>query len=131
MEREAALRALGTPVDARIYEGAGHAWESEAPRRLIEDLPYVAGCTIRYDERGHSYIGETPIVNGEPDDSRAERVVMRLASGGPMTRCVGSGYVVGRDDETRAEATRAFLGFFRSALGSREGVARSDPGEGT
>lgn len=114
--RESALRKLGTPVDARIYEGAGHAWESSTPRRLFADSPFVAGCTIRYDEEGHSFMGETPIVDGDADDSRAERVVMRLASGGPMAACVGSGYVIGRDDETRAEATAAFLGFFGHTL---------------
>ena len=41
-----------------------------------------------------------------PRRSRAERVVMRLSSGGPMASCVHSGYVIGRDDETRAKATQ-------------------------
>ena len=31
-DREAELRALGVDVDARVYEGAGHAWESDTPR---------------------------------------------------------------------------------------------------
>ena len=114
--REAELRALGIEVDARIYEGAGHAWEAATPRRLFEDSPYVAGCTIRYDEKGHSFIGDVPIVDGAPDDTRPERVVMRLSSGGPMASCVGSGYVIGRDDETRAKATQAFLEFFDRVL---------------
>ncbi len=114
--REAELRALGVSVDARIYPGAGHAWESASPRRLREDSPYVAGCTIRYDEKGHSWIGDEPIVTGDPGDSRAARVVMRLSSGGPMASCVGSGYVIGRDDETREKATLAFLQFFERTL---------------
>ena len=116
-QREADLSALGVAVDARIYEGAGHAWENATPRRLFEDSPFVAGCTIQYDEQGHSFIDNVPIVTGEPDDSRAERVVMRLSSGGPMADCVGSGYVVGRDDETRGKATRAFLVFFATSFG--------------
>ena len=66
--------------------------------------------------RAFVYGGETPIVDGDADDARAERLVMRLASGGPMAACVGSGYVIGRDDETRAEATAAFLGFFGHTL---------------
>jgi dienelactone hydrolase len=114
--REAALRDLGTDVDARIYEGAGHAWESATPRKLFEDSPYVAGCTVRYDENGHSFIGETPIVDGAFDDTRAQRVVMRLSSGRPMASCVGYGYLIGRDDETRAMATEAFLAFLGRAL---------------
>ncbi len=115
-EREAELRALGVDVDARIYEGAGHAWEADTPRRLFEDSPFVAGCTVEYDANGHSSIDGVPIVDGAPDDSRAERVLMRVASGRPMAACVGSGYVIGRDDETRAKATRAFLGFFERVL---------------
>ncbi len=116
-EREAELRALGVSVDARIYEGAGHAWESDTPRQLFEDSPFVAGCTIRYDERGHSSIDGVPIVQGDADDTRAERVVQRLASGGPMADCVGYGYVIGRDDETRSKATAAYLEFFARELG--------------
>ena len=114
--REAELRALGVDVDARIYEGAGHAWEAATPRRLFEDSPYVAGCTIRYDENGHSFNGEVPIVDGRADESRAMRVVGRLSSGTKMASCVGSGYVIGRDDETRAKATAAFLEFFDRVL---------------
>ncbi|MBJ22226.1 MAG: dienelactone hydrolase [Deltaproteobacteria bacterium] len=110
-EREAELISLGIDVDARIYQGAGHAWESETPRRFFEDSPYVAGCTIRYDEAGHSWIDDVPIVNGDPGDSRAQRVVMRLSSGRAMASCVGSGYLIGRDDETREKATRDFLEF--------------------
>jgi len=41
---------------------------------------------------------------------------MRLASGGPMADCVGSGYVIGRDDETRKKATQAFLEFLTRTL---------------
>ena len=120
-EREAALRSLGVEVDARVYEGAGHAWEADTPRRLFEESPYVAGCTIEYDEQGHSWIEGVPIVDGDPDDTRAERVVMRLSSGGPMAACVHSGYLIGRDDETRAKATAAFLGFFAKTLGAGAG----------
>lgn len=116
-EREADLAALGVAVDARIYEGAGHAWEAETPRQLFEDSPYVAGCTIWYDAKGHSFLGDTPIVTGPVSDSRAERVVQRLASGGPMADCVGSGYLIGRDDATRAKAQAVYLEFFRGVFG--------------
>ncbi|MEM9177296.1 MAG: dienelactone hydrolase family protein [Myxococcota bacterium] len=128
-ERESALRALGVDVDARVYAGAGHAWEADTPRRLFEDSPYVAGCTITYDASGHSFLEGVPIVDGDPDDSRAQRVVLRLASGRPMAACVHSGYVIGRDDATRAKATEAFLGFFGRVLGSEEGSGdRADDG---
>ncbi len=115
-EREEALRTLGVAVESRIYEGAGHAWESERPRTMT-DSPYVAGCTVRYDERGHSFIGDVQIVSGETDDTRAQRLVKRLASGGPMASCVHQGYVVGRDDVTREKAARDLLVFLKRVLG--------------
>jgi dienelactone hydrolase len=114
-EREEGLRRLGVEVEAKIYEGAGHAWEVEKPRAL-EPSPYVAGCTVRYDERGHSFVSDTPIVSGEPDDTRAERVLQRIASGRPMTECVHEGYVIGRDDETRARASRDWLDYLARTL---------------
>ena len=114
-EREEGLRGRGVEVEARVYEGAGHAWEIEKPRELMPS-PYVAGCTVRYDERGRSFIGDTPIVSAAADDTRAERVLQRIASGGPMTECVHEGYVIGRDDEARARATRDWLDFLARTL---------------
>lgn len=120
-EREADLRALGVEVDARIYEGAGHAWENERPRRLSENSPYVAGCTVEYDAQGFASVGDAPLVTASAGDSRAERVVARIASGGPLGDCVGRGYVIGRDDETRLRATEAFLEFFARVLRPEQG----------
>ncbi len=110
-EREDELRALGVEVEARVYEGAGHAWEVDVPRRLMEDAPYLSGCTVRYDERGRSRVGDRPLVDVPVETSRAERVVMRLASGDVMLDCVKSGYVIGRDDATRSRAEADILGF--------------------
>jgi dienelactone hydrolase len=114
-EREEGLRRLGVEVESKVYEGAGHAWEVDKPRELMPS-PYVSGCTVRYDERGHSFIGDTAIVSGAVDDTRAERVLQRIASGGPMTECVHEGYVIGRDDETRARAIRDWLDFLARTL---------------
>ena len=54
--REAELAELGADVTARIYEGAGHAWENEQPRFFSEDSPYLAGCELVYDERGRALL---------------------------------------------------------------------------
>ncbi len=110
-EREDELRALGVAVEARVYEGAGHAWEVDVPRELMEDAPYLSGCTVRYDERGRSWVGDRAVVDVPVDTSRAERVVLRLASGDVMFDCVKSGYLIGRDDATRARAEAHILAF--------------------
>ena len=84
----------------------------------MEDAPYVAGCTVRYDERGRSSVAGTPIVDLPPETSRAERIATRMASAGALGDCVKSGYVVGRDDETRRKANAHLLAFLDSALAS-------------
>ena len=115
-EREAGLRAIGVDVEAHVYEGAGHAWEAESPRRLFEEAPYVAGCTVRYDERGHSFLGETAIVDVPVETPRAERAVLRMTSGRHMAACVKSGYVIGKDEPTRRRAEADLLAFLDGAF---------------
>ncbi|MDJ0851184.1 MAG: dienelactone hydrolase family protein [Myxococcota bacterium] len=110
-EREDELRGLGVAVEAEVYEGAGHAWEVDLPRELMKDAPYVTGCTVRYDERGRSFVGDRALVDVTVETPRAERVVMRLASGDVMLDCVKRGYLIGRDDATRARAEARILAF--------------------
>jgi len=115
-EREAELVAIGVDVEAHVYEGAGHAWESDQPRVLHDEAPYVAGCTVVYDERGHSSVDGKPVVDAPPGTLRPERIAMRLASGTAMSACVKSGYLIGRDDETRAKAEARIDDFLRRTL---------------
>ena len=110
-KREDELRTIGVEVEAHVYEGAGHAWEAETPRKLFPDSPYVAGCEMRYDEAGRSSVDGKPIVHVPPETSRAQRIAIRMQSGSAMTECVKSGYVIGRDDETRAKSDAALLDF--------------------
>ncbi len=110
-KREDELRALGVEVVSHIYEGAGHAWENERPRELVEDAPYVAGCEIAYDESGRSSIDGRPIVSVPVETPRPERVVLRMKSGEPMRACVKSGYVIGSDPDTAARADEHTLAF--------------------
>ena len=114
-EREAELSAIGVEVEAHIFEGAGHAWESQTPREL-GSTPYVAGCTMVYDERGHSSVGGVPIVDVPIQTPRNERIALRLASGGAMSDCVGTGYLVGRDDEAAAKSGAAIDAFLERTL---------------
>jgi hypothetical protein len=113
--REDELRALGVAVEAHVYQGAGHAWEVDVPRGLVEDAPYLSGCTVRYDESGRSSVDGRPVVDVAVETSRADRVLMRLSSGDVMLDCVKNGYVIGRDDATRARAEAHILGFLDAA----------------
>ncbi len=115
--REGTLRALGVPVEAHVYEGAGHAWEVDVPRKLSPDSPYVVGCEVVYDESGRSSLNGAPIVDVPPETARAERVLIRMRSGRPMADCVKNGYVIGRDDATRARSDAALLAFLSGTLG--------------
>ena len=117
-QREAELSALGVTVDAHVYEGAGHAWEVDRKRELFADSPYVAGCEVRYDAAGRSSVDGRPIVNLPLETGRAERIVARMESGEPLRDCVKSGYIIGKDDETRAKSDAVLLAFLNSCLRS-------------
>lgn len=41
----AALKAAGTPVEVKIYDGAHHAWESEGAPRLLTKAENFSRCT--------------------------------------------------------------------------------------
>ena len=110
-KREDELRGIGVLVEAHVFEGAGHAWEVDRERALFPDSPYVVGCEVVYDEAGRSSVNGTPIVDVPPETSRAERIAIRMASGDAMTDCVKSGYIIGRDDETRAKANDLMIQF--------------------
>jgi len=116
-KREDELRALGVNVEAHVYDGAGHAWGASRPRSVIE-APYVVGCEVVYDERGHSFLdGETPILDVALETSREDRIAVRTASGTAMSKCVEyDGYIVGRDDETQARSEADLLSFVRRTL---------------
>jgi dienelactone hydrolase len=111
--REQELRDIGVEVETHIYQGAGHAWEADTERRMFEDSPYVAGCEVRYDESGRSSVDGRPIVDVPLETGRAERIVVRIQSSEPLRDCVKSGYVIGRDDETRAKSDAALLAFMK------------------
>ena len=47
---------------------------------------------------------------------RNERIALRVASSGPMRDCVGTGYVIGRDDEAAAKSRAAIDAFLARTL---------------
>ncbi len=110
--REQELRELDTEVTAIVYEGAGHAWENDSPRGLKEDAPYLSGCEVIYDQRGRPFLNGEPLNSYAAGATLATRVAARFSSGLKFQDCVGYGYIVGRDETTRAQAfadVEAFL----------------------
>ena len=102
--REQEMRDLGVAVETHIYEGAGHAWENFAPRKMSEDSPYLSGCEITYDEKGISHLDGERIMSYADDASRVERITARLSSSGKFERCLDYGYIVGNDKKTKQQA---------------------------
>lgn len=102
-KREAELVDLGVEVTARIYEGAGHAWENEQPRFFSENSPYLAGCELVYDERGRALLDGEPLTDYPLDASHATKMAARFSSGLKFRDCVGYGYIVGRDEKARSQ----------------------------
>ena len=109
--REQELRDLGVEVEAHVYEGAGHAWETQRPLQLYADAPYVTGCEMVYDNRGRSSVDGRVILDVPVETSRAQRIAMRGRSGDAMLHCVRAGYVMGNDPVTTGKGYEALLDF--------------------
>ena len=109
--REAELSALGVSVETEVYEGAGHAWENDAPEAMKESAPYVVGCEWHYDTDGNALMNGERLTSYALDASRAARIAARLSSGAQLADCVRYGYVVGRNEAVRSAAYERVLGF--------------------
>ncbi|MFK8021795.1 MAG: dienelactone hydrolase family protein [Pseudomonadales bacterium] len=115
-KREQEILTAGNTVETHVFEGAGHAWDNHSERSMRPDSPYLSGCTMSYDEKGHSAIGDRSVVNMPVETSRDKRIANRVLSSGPARDCLGYGYVVGRDDKTRAKADAIMLRFLSEHL---------------
>ena len=114
--REDELRQLGADVEAHVFEGAGHAWEVDRPREKTAN-PYVRGCEVVYNETGQASVNGTPYTPVPLSASRLERIASRARGQEVLQSCARyDGYLVGRDDKTRARADRAFYAFLNRVL---------------
>lgn len=114
--REGELRRAGSDVSSTVYARAGHAWENLAPRTRNQNS-YLAGCTFEYDTAGFPSVSGRLLVPVEAPPDRARRALLRMTSGdviGPA--CVKLGYIVGRDDATKAQSDLQLLRFLRQTL---------------
>jgi dienelactone hydrolase len=126
-QHEDEIRAAGSEVEAHVYEGAGHSWDSPVPRRLRPEAPYLAGCEIVYDAQGRAFVGRETLIDLPRGTPRAERFRVRAGTIGPLHDCTRSGYLVGRDDETRALSDADLLAFLYREFGLHD-VSGEDSG---
>jgi len=113
--REAEMQSLGVNVTAEVYEGAGHAWDAGAPKRVYPN-PYVAGCDVVYDPQGIPLVNGQPLISPTPESTPADRQKMRIHTGEVFGQCAGQGYLMGWDPQTRAKSDAALLRFLKKAL---------------
>lgn len=123
--REHELRLLGASVEAHLIPGAGHAWEVARPR-AEGNYPYLAGCELRYDERGRAWLDGERVAAVESDASRMERIAARITSGGAYRDCLHYGYIVGRDDVARQRGYELLLDFLARHFGAPDVSPRQD-----
>jgi dienelactone hydrolase len=112
---EATLRAGGSAVDAIVFATAGHAWEALRPRSMNAS-PYLAGCSIQYDEDGHPSLDGAPLPYAPPGATREQRYALRASDAANYGACLHRGYIVGRDDETRRRSDRILIDWLRTHL---------------
>ena len=113
--REQELRELGDTVIAKVYEGAGHAWENLTPR-VMGNHPYLSGCEVIYDAQGFAMLNGERITSYNVDAKRIERVIARFTSGSKYNDCLHKGYIIGNDPETKAKANQHLLEFLGEHL---------------
>lgn len=116
LKREDDIRRHGNIVETVVYEGAGHAWENDAPRLMKEDAPYVVGCEMRYSAEGFPYVGDQAVIALPKDASREQRIVSRMRSSSVLQDCVQYGYVMGEDEATQAKANQRIVRFLDQYL---------------
>jgi len=105
------LRANGTPVEAHVLEGAGHAWENSAPQAMGKTA-FVRGCQFSFHpDDGTLLIDGTAATQPPRGATRNERAQARMALGADAMHCIGQGYLVGNDPVADGKA-RAILETF-------------------
>jgi dienelactone hydrolase len=121
---EAELQAAGSEVEAHIYPGAGHSWDSRRPRKLRAEAPYLRGCEIVYDASGRAWVEDEILIDMARGTPRETRFSARLVTLGPLEECIRYGYVMGWDEATKARSDAHLLAFLDRVFGSRNESAR-------
>ena len=91
------LRAHGTSVESHMLAGAGHAWESDRPKKVY-DNPYVRGCSFSFDPNsGNPLVDGKPVTESPVDATRGERAFIRTSISIEAPQCIREGYLMGND----------------------------------
>ena len=116
LDREAEMSALGATVQAHVLPNAGHAWENSTPRDFHPEYPYVDGCIVEYDEKGHSSVEGRALVNAPIDTTRVQRIALRMQSADVMQKCLKYGYILGRDEVNHTRSNKLLLNFMHTHM---------------
>ena len=119
-QTDTVMLAEGTPVEAHILEGAGHAWENDRPR-VMGDHPYVTGCSFSFDAHGDPLVNDSPVFKASANATRGERAYARGMLMIEASKCLGKGYIGGKDDDADRKAKAIITDFIGRTLNSEQG----------
>ena len=111
-QQEKVLREAGSDVSTVVYAKAGHDWESNKPREMT-DRPYLAGCTIEFNDKDFPTVNGKPLIPAGAKPDRQTRYQIRVQSGKALGDCVKVGYISGRDETARSLAGKQLLQFLK------------------
>ncbi len=115
--REAEIQQAGSVVEAHIFEGAPHAWDtSDHAAKMWPDSPYIANCEVHYNQQGQSMLNGETLIFLPLNAERSERVVARFLSQVDLMDCLQYGYVSGQDVSVMNKSTPIFLDFLKRHL---------------
>lgn len=115
--RETEIQQAGSVVEAHIFEGAPHAWDtSDHAAKMWPDSPYIANCEVHYNQQGQSTLNGEALITLPLNAERAERVVARFLSQVDLMDCLQYGYVSGQDASVMNKSTPIFLDFLKRHL---------------
>ena len=104
---EAVMVANGTPVESHVLKGAGHAWENNMPQ-VMGDYPFVFGCSFSFNPQGQATVDDALAPQASENATRGERAFARAMLMMDARHCLGSGYLVGKDDKAD-QAAKALI----------------------
>ncbi len=116
MKVQEKLKEGGSPVEAHLIAGAGHAWEMGELKEFKGG--YVRGCEFSWDrETGTFLVDGQAGFQPEPDMTRPQRAAVRAGLGALAGKCVGQGYTIGRNAQADKKSKAIQLEFMKRIFG--------------
>lgn len=115
-DREKDIRQGGSTVISKWIEGAGHAWEFDHEKHIVQDAPNPAPCHLILGEDGQWSLArqtlETRIEAERPERLKNRRQMI----GAMMEHCMGRGYIMGHDEKSFATARKLLMQYVEKYL---------------